>query len=77
MNRLLKAKIIGKFGSIGAFCEQANFTYPTVRLTLQGKRVPKELELQGWCRVLEIPIEDAHLFFAERVASSKQEVSDE
>lgn len=67
MNKKLKGRIIEKFGSIGCFCEQVNLTYPTVTLTIQGKRIPKEIELQGWCRVLDIPADEVHLFFAERV----------
>ena len=67
MERLkLRGRIIEEYGTIGAFVDRYGTTYQTVANVLSGKITPKGLTLIGWLTALKIPIEEAHIFFAEK-----------
>lgn len=66
MERLkLKGRIIEKYGTISAFAERFGTTPQTVGNVLRGSITPKGLTLSGWLAALDIPEEDAYIFFAE------------
>ena len=66
MKRLkLRARIIERYGTLGAFAAKNGTNYQTISNVLTGKTTPKGLSLAGWLAVLEIPEDEVHIFFPE------------
>ena len=64
MERLkLRARIIEKYGTIGAFCKAMAINPGTASNVLSGKTTPTSKKLPKWCMALEIPQEDMGKFF--------------
>lgn len=59
----LKARIIEKYGSIGAFVEKYGTTYQTVGNVVRGTVTPSGFSLAGWLAALDIPEDEAYIFF--------------
>jgi len=71
MNRLkLRAMIIEKYGTIGAFCKVIGINPGTATNVLSGKTTPTKKKMQIWCAALEITPETAEDFFALTVEKS-------
>ena len=66
MKRLkLKGRIVEKFGSVSAFAERYGTTQQTVNNVLRGDITPKGLTRCGWLAALDIPEDEAYIFFTE------------
>lgn len=64
MERLkLRARIIEKFGTIGAFCEAISINKSTATNVLSGRTTPTSKKIPLWCAALDIAPEDTGLFF--------------
>ena len=66
MERLkLKGRIVEKFGTVSAFAEKYGTTPQTVNNVLRGDITPKGLTRNGWLAALDIPEDEAYIFFTE------------
>lgn len=64
MERLkLKARIIERYGTLGNFAQKCGTNYQTVANTVSGRITPKGFALVGWLAALEIPENEAYIFF--------------
>ena len=71
MNRLkLRAVIIEKYGTIGAFCKAIGINPGTATNVLSGKTTPTKNKLPIWCAALEITPETEEDFFTLSVEKS-------
>lgn len=59
----LKGRIVEKYGTITAFAEKFGITPQTVGNVLRGDVTPKGLALSGWLAALDIPENEAYIFF--------------
>lgn len=59
----LRARIIEKYGTLGRFCRATGITATTVTNILKGRHTPNPLAIIGWCHILDIPDEEASIFF--------------
>lgn len=69
--RKLRGRIVEKYGTIWQFCREIGITPTTVTNVLSGKTTPNPLAIIGWCHVLDIPEEEAYIFFNLDVAKAK------
>ena len=66
MKRLkLRGRIIEKYGTIGAFAKKYGVTQQSVSNVLRGTITPRGFTLAGWMAALEIPEDEAYIFFTE------------
>lgn len=66
MERLkLRGRIVEKYGTITAFAEKFGTTPQTIGNVLRGSITPKGLTLSGWLAALDIPEDEAYIFFAD------------
>ena len=64
MERLkLRARIVEKYGTIGAFCNTLGIATSTATRVLSGKTAPTSKKILKWCAALEIAPEDMGRFF--------------
>lgn len=64
MERLkLRGRIIEKFGTIGAFCQEIEINPGTARNVLSGRTTPTRKMIPKWCEALEIAPDDIGIFF--------------
>ena len=59
----LKGRIYEVFGSVGAFANAMGKDASTMSLKLNGKIAWKREEIELACSVLDIPVEQIHLYF--------------
>ena len=73
MDRLkLKARIIEKYGSVKAFADKYGTTPQTVGNVLRGDITPSGLSFMGWLAALDLPENDAYIFFTEGLENSTE-----
>lgn len=66
MERLkLRGRIVEKYGTITAFAEKFGTTPQTIGNVLRGSITPRGLTLSGWLAALDIPEDEAYIFFAD------------
>lgn len=63
MYRKLRGRIVEKFGTIKAFSDEIGLTSTSASLKLNGKTAFDAPTMERWCNALEIPIEQAGLYF--------------
>lgn len=64
MERLkLRARIVEKYGTIGAFCDKLGIAKSTATRVLSGKTAPTSKGITKWCAALEISTEESGKFF--------------
>lgn len=63
MYRKLRGKIVTKYGTIKAFSEAIGMTATAASLKLTGKTTFDTTTIKRWCIALDIPVEDAGLYF--------------
>lgn len=67
MERLkLRARIIERYGTLGAFAAKHGTNYQTIANVLSGRITPKGLTLVGWLSALNIPEAEKDIFFPEK-----------
>ena len=59
----LRARIKEKFGTEGRFAEALNISQVTLSRKFNDKTQFSSDDIKTWCAVLEIPVEDAGLYF--------------
>ena len=59
----LREKIAGRFKSMQSFAKSVGISSASLSLRLNGKRQWKGNEIVAVCQVLDIPLEEAHLYF--------------
>lgn len=59
----LRARIREKFGTEGKFAEALNISQVALSRKLNGKTQFSSSDIKRWCLLLEIPIEQAGLYF--------------
>lgn len=59
----LRARIKEKYGTEGKFAEVANKTPVSISRKFHGKTQFSSEEIREWCYLLEIPLEEAGLYF--------------
>lgn len=68
----LRGRIREVFGTIEAFADAMNRDVSTISLRLNNKIAWKREEIEKACEVLEIPINEVHLyFFTQKVGLSQ------
>lgn len=74
MERLkLKGRIVEKYGAVKAFADKYGTTPQTVNNVLRGDQTPKGLTLAGWLAALEIPEDEAYIFFTESLENQTED----
>lgn len=66
----LRGRIVEKYGSIAKFSADTRIDYAAVIRKMAGKTKFTQEDIVEWCRLLEIDINDASLYFLQ--ASSNQ-----
>lgn len=61
----LKGRIIEKYGAVQAFAKKYGTTRQTVNNVIRGECTPKGFALLGWLAALDIPENEAYIFFTE------------
>ena len=61
----LRGRIVEKYGTISAFAKKFGTTHQTIGNVLRGDITPQGLTLAGWLAALDIPEDQAYIFFAE------------
>lgn len=61
--RKLKGRIIEKYGTIGAFCDEIKIHRNTATNVLDGKTTPTRKKMPKWCEALNIAPEEIGYFF--------------
>ncbi len=61
--RLLRGRMVEKYGSVKAFVRETNSTYQNVINKLNGKTKINTKEVQEWAEVLDIENEEVGRFF--------------
>ncbi len=69
----LKGRIVEKYGTVTAFAEKFGTTPQTVGNVLRGDTTPKGLALSGWLAALDIPENEAYIFFTESLENKTAE----
>ena len=59
----LRGRIREKFGTEAAFAKALGVSVQIVSRKLNGNCQFKTRDIEKWCKVLEIPLEDAGLYF--------------
>jgi len=71
----LRGRIREKYGTIEAFAKAMKKDVSTISLRLNNKITWKREEIETACEVLEIPIQEVHLyFFTQKVGETQHEV---
>lgn len=63
MYRLLRGKIVEKYGTIKAFSEAIGMTATAASLKLTGKTEFDVPTIRKWCAALDIPLTEAGPYF--------------
>lgn len=59
----LRGKIVEKYGSQYKFAEALKISENSLSKKLTGKTQFRQGDIQTWCRLLDIPVEKAGLYF--------------
>ncbi len=74
MERLkLRGRIVEKYKTVGAFASEYGITPQTVGNVVSGRSTPKGMALAGWLAALDIPKDQAYIFFAEGLENQTEE----
>lgn len=61
--RKLKGRIVEIYGTHAAFAKAIGMSENSLSKKLTGKTQFKQGDIEKWCHLLQIPIEDAMLYF--------------
>ncbi len=59
----LRGRIVEKYGSVSKFAEKLEISYTAISNKINGKAGFSQKDIVEWCKLLDIDIMDAPLFF--------------
>ena len=61
--RELRGRIIARYDTIRKFADALGISEQSVSIKINGKRQFKQVDILKWCELLDIPVEECHIYF--------------